>query len=45
MKVTQTIHPDDIDGEVCDAADHARAVVWGGATQNRFSVITENSLW
>jgi rRNA processing protein Krr1/Pno1 len=45
VKVTQTVHPDDDDGEVCDAADHATAVGWGVTTHNQFSVMNENSLW
>jgi hypothetical protein len=45
VKVTQTIHPDDDDGKLCDAADHTRAVGLEGVTiQNQFLVMNENSL-
>jgi len=47
VKVTQTIHPDDVndDSEVCYAADHTRTGVWEVTIQNQFLVMTENSLW
>ena len=43
VKVTLTVHPDDDDGEACDAADHTRAGGWGGVgVDNTKSIFSDD---
>ena len=42
VTMTQKIHPDDIDGEVCDA-DHATALGWGVQHKINFQLLLKTA--